>query len=48
MAVTARQRPDFRTIRDVRKRHRAARGGLVTPVRPWCPNAGRVSLGHVA
>ena len=48
MAVTARQRPDVRTIRDVRKRPLPARGGLFTQVLPLCQQAGFVRLGHVA
>lgn len=48
MAVTARQSPDFRTIRDFRKRHLLALGGLFTQVLQLCQKAGLVSLGHVA
>ena len=48
MAVTARQRPDFRTISDFRKRHLPALGGLFTQVLQLCQKAGLVSLGHVA
>lgn len=48
MAVTARQQPDFRTIRDFRKRHLPALGGWFTPVLRLCQQAGLVSLGHVA
>lgn len=48
MAVTARQRPDFRTISDFRKRHLTALGGLFTQVLQLCQKAGLVTLGHVA
>lgn len=48
MAVTARQRPDFRTISDFRKRHLPALGGLFTQVLQLCQKAGLVTLGHVA
>jgi transposase len=48
MAVTARQRPDFRTISDFRKRHLSALGGLFTQVLQLCQKAGLVRLGHVA
>ena len=36
MAVTARQRPDFRTVSDFRKRHLTALGGLFTQVLKLC------------
>ena len=48
MAVTAMQRPDFRTISDFRKRHLQALGGLFAQVLRLCQRAGLVSLGHVA
>ena len=48
MAVTALQRPDFRTVSDFRKRHLTARGGLFTQVLRLCQAAGLVPLGHVA
>lgn len=48
MAVTALQRPDFRTISDFRKRHLTALGGLFMQVLKLCQAAGLVQLGHVA
>jgi transposase len=48
MAVTAMQRPDFRTISDFRKRHLPALSGLFAQVLRLCQKAGLVSLGHVA
>lgn len=48
MAVTALQRPDFRTISDFRKRHLAALAGLFAQVLELCRAAGLVKLGHVA
>ena len=48
MLVTARQRPDFRTVSDFRKRHLTARGGLFTQVLRLCQAAGLVPLGYVA
>lgn len=48
MAVPARQRPDFRTVSDVRKRHLTALGGLFTQVLTRCQAAGLGQLGHVA
>jgi transposase len=48
MAVTALQRPDFRTVSDFRKRHLAALGGLFVQVLALCAKAGLVKLGHVA
>lgn len=48
MAVTALQRPDFRTVSDFRKRHLTALGGLFTQVLKLCQAAGLVQLGHVA
>ena len=48
MAVTALQKPDFRTISDFRKRHLKALGGLFAQVLSLCHRAGLVKLGHVA
>lgn len=48
MAVTAQQRPDFRTISHFRKRHLAALGELFVQVLQLCRQAGLVKLGHVA
>src|SRR5262245_12678876 len=48
MAVTAMQRPDFRTISDFRKCHLAALGGLFRQVLRLCQRARIVRLGHVA
>lgn len=48
MAVTAMQKPDFRTISDFRKRHLGALGGLFQQVLRLCTRAGLVKLGHVA
>jgi transposase len=48
MAVTALNRPDFRTICDFRKRHLAALSGLFVQVLKLCAEAGLVKLGHVA
>jgi len=48
MAVTAMQRPDFRTLSDFRKRRLAALGGLFGQVLKLCQKAGMVALGHVA
>lgn len=48
MAVTAMQKPDFRTIGDFRKRHLAKLGGLFGQVLKLCKRAGLVKLGHVA
>jgi transposase len=47
-AVTAMQRPDFRTISDFRKRHSEALYGLFVQVLRLCREAGLVKLGHVA
>jgi transposase len=47
-AVTALQRPDFRTISDFRKRHSEALRGLFVQVLRLCRAAGLVKLGHVA
>jgi transposase len=48
MAVTALQKPDFRTISDFRKRHLKALTGLFGQVLKLCQEAGLVKLGHVA
>jgi transposase len=48
MAVTALQRPDFRTVSDFRKRHLVALGELFAQVLTLCRAAGLVKLGHVA
>lgn len=48
MAVTALQKPDFRTISDFRKRHLEALGALFGQVLVLCEQAGLVKLGHVA
>jgi transposase len=48
MAVTALQKPDFRTISDFRKRHLKALGALFVQVLSLCEQAGLVKLGHVA
>jgi transposase len=48
MAVTAMNRPDFRTIAEFRKRHLAALGDLFVQVLKLCRAAGLVKLGHVA
>ena len=48
MAVTALQRPDFRTVSDFRKRHLEALKGLFVQVLQLCQGAGLVKLGHVA
>lgn len=48
MAVTALQRPDFRTIATFRRRHLAALRGLFQQVLALCGQAGLVRLGHVA
>jgi transposase len=48
MAVTAMQKPDFRTVSDFRKRHLPALGGLFQQVLRLCERAGLVKLGHVA
>ncbi len=48
MAVTALNRPDFRTISDFRKRHLKALGDLFVQVLGLCRKAGLVKLGHVA
>ncbi len=48
MAVTALDRPDFRTISDFRKRHLAALSALFVQVLGLCREAGLAKLGHVA
>ncbi len=48
MAVSALQRPDFRTISDFRKRHLEALAGLFGQILALCREAGLVELGHVA
>lgn len=48
MAVTALQKPDFRTISDFRKRHLEGLGGLFVQVLRLCREAGLVQLGHVS
>ncbi len=48
MAVTAMQKPDFRTISDFRLRHLKALGGLFGQVLKLCQKAKMVKLGHVA
>lgn len=48
MAVTALEKPDFRTVSDFRKRHLAALEGLFVQVLKLCRRAGLVKLGHVA
>lgn len=48
MAVTAMNRPDFRTIASFRRRHLKALGELFVQVLKLCRAAGLVKLGHVA
>src|SRR5580692_1712338 len=48
MAVTAMNRPDFRTVSDFRKRHLTALSGLFVQVLRLCQRAGLAKLGHVA
>lgn len=48
MAVTALQKPDFRTVNDFRRRHLKALGDLFVQVLRLCRRAGLVKLGHVA
>jgi transposase len=48
MAVTAMQKPDYRTIGKFRLRHLDALGGLFVQVLKLCQRAGLVRLGHVA
>ncbi len=47
-AVTALNRPDFRTISEFRRRHLAALAELFVQVLAMCQRAGLVGLGHVA
>lgn len=47
-AVTALNRPDFRTISDFRQRHLEALAGLFRQVLMLCRQAGLVGFGHVA
>jgi transposase len=47
-AVTALDRPDFRTISEFRRRHLAALAGLFVQVLALCRRAGLVGLGQVA
>src|SRR5437764_11082449 len=48
MAVTALNRPDFRTIATFRQRHLKALGALFVQVLKLCRAAGLVKLGHIA
>jgi transposase len=48
MAVTALNRPDFRTVSDFRKRHLKALSGLFVQVLKLCAVAGLMKLGHIA
>ncbi|HKC52934.1 MAG TPA: IS1182 family transposase [Myxococcota bacterium] len=48
MAVTALQKPDFRTVNDFRRRHLKALGELFVQVLKLCRRAGLAKLGHVA
>jgi transposase len=48
LAVTAMNRPDFRTISDFRKRHLSALSGLFVQVLKLCQKSGLADLGHVA
>jgi hypothetical protein len=48
MAVTALQKPDFRTVSEFRRRHLKALGELFVQVLKLCRRAGLVKLGHVA
>lgn len=48
MAVTAMNRPDFRTISEFRRRHLGALSGLFVRVLKLCQKADLVELGHVA
>jgi hypothetical protein len=48
MAVTAQEKPDFRTVSDFRRRHLKALGGLFLQGLELCKQAGLVKLGHVA
>lgn len=48
MAVTAMNRPDFRTVSEFRRRHLGALSGLFLQVLKLCQKAKLVELGHVA
>src|SRR5215469_2857017 len=48
MAVTALNRPDFRTVATFRRRHLKALGNLFVQVLKLCRAAGLVKLGHVS
>ena len=48
MAVTANQKPDFRTISDFRKRHLSGLEELFVQVLRLCKKASLVTLGHVS
>ncbi len=48
MAVTAMNKPDFRTVATFRRRHLKALGDLFVQVLKLCRAAGLVKLGHVA
>lgn len=48
MAVTALEKPDFRTVNAFRRRHLKALEGLFVQVLKLCRRAGLVKLGHVA
>jgi transposase len=48
MAVTAMNRPDFRTVSEFRRRHLDALSGLFVQVLKLCQKAKLVELGHVA
>lgn len=48
MAVTALQKPDFRTVSEFRRRHLKALGDLFVQVLGLCRRAGLAKLGHVA
>jgi transposase/IS5 family transposase len=48
MAVTAMQKPDFRTVSKFRLRHLGALAGLFGQVLHLCQKVGMVKLGHVA
>jgi len=48
MAVTALNRPDFRTVSEFRRRHLKGLSGLFVQVLKLCAEAGLVKLGHVA
>jgi transposase len=48
MAITATQRPDFRTVSEFRRKHLKALGELFFQVLRLCQRAGLVTMGHVA